>query len=264
MSWHVVRNKALYIYGAFVLLILSFQSFFSFLIINNAYAQIAVTKHNLSTSGPGPVKATQETQICVFCHTPHRAVTAPLWNRAMSRALYIVPTPGSWPTLKSRPQNPPDGDSKLCLSCHDGTIAIGSVVNLGGAVTTISMQPSPYVTPEGMLSPGAQGYIGTDLSGHHPVSFEFSETLAMDKAQQCDDGDVSFGLTFPSPPVKLRPTENRYGGGASGLGVQCTSCHDPHVDPVPSSPGNPGTQFLRIGSSEDSSDLCYSCHFLCQ
>ncbi len=230
-----------------------------------AMASIVDTRHNLSTTGPGPIKAAQETQVCVFCHTPHRAATLPLWNRAMSRALYIVPGPDAWPTLKSRPQNPPDGDSKLCLSCHDGTIAIGSVVNLGGAATTISMQPSPYISPEGMISPGAQGYIGTDLSGHHPISIEFSDALISDKAVQCNNGDVTFGLSYPEFPVRLRPTENRYeGGGGIGQGVQCTSCHDPHEDPVPSTPGNPGTQFLRIGSAGNASDLCYSCHNLCQ
>ncbi|VAX15466.1 Cytochrome c family protein, partial [hydrothermal vent metagenome] len=31
------------------------------------------TKHNLSVSGPGTVKASTETRVCVFCHTPHQA-----------------------------------------------------------------------------------------------------------------------------------------------------------------------------------------------
>jgi len=37
---------------------------------------IAKTKHNLSVTGPGAIKATTETQICVFCHTPHGAFYA--------------------------------------------------------------------------------------------------------------------------------------------------------------------------------------------
>ena len=49
-------------------------------------AQSAVTdpanKHNLSTGGPGPAKATTATEICVFCHTPHSSADAtPLWNQ---------------------------------------------------------------------------------------------------------------------------------------------------------------------------------------
>ena len=44
---------------------------------------VAETKHNLSASGPGPIKALGETEICKFCHTPHAAnPIAPLWNRA--------------------------------------------------------------------------------------------------------------------------------------------------------------------------------------
>ena len=49
------------------------------------------TKHNLSITGPGPVKSTSETQVCVFCHTPHGAESvpgAPLWNRKLSTATY--------------------------------------------------------------------------------------------------------------------------------------------------------------------------------
>ncbi|VAW45953.1 Cytochrome c family protein, partial [hydrothermal vent metagenome] len=32
---------------------------------------IVNTKHNLSASGPGTLKATTESRVCVFCHTPH-------------------------------------------------------------------------------------------------------------------------------------------------------------------------------------------------
>ena len=54
-------------------------------------SDIANTKHNLSANGPGPVRAATETQICVFCHTPHAAENvpdAPLWNRQLSGATY--------------------------------------------------------------------------------------------------------------------------------------------------------------------------------
>lgn len=45
-------------------------------------ADVAKTKHNLSISGPGGIKATTETEICVFCHVPHLASNlGALWNR---------------------------------------------------------------------------------------------------------------------------------------------------------------------------------------
>ncbi len=226
-------------------------------LLNSAYAGVESTKHNLSTSGPGPIKAATETQVCIFCHTPHGSVTTPLWNHTMSQASYRLPSRSmeEWSAMLSRPQTTPDGDSRLCLSCHDGTIAIGSVVNLGGTATTVSMQDSGtgYITPEGMLSERSSGYIGTDLSGHHPVSIEVNQSLIDDKGTQCTNNEVAFRVCFPSPPVKLKPTDNKYGTGTStGLGVQCSSCHDAHEDT--------NSKFLRE-TTEDL--LCANCHPLC-
>ena len=56
------------------------------------------TRHNLSVTGPGSVKATTETQVCVFCHTPHagtqesdpNAPPLPLWNRRLSGHTYAT------------------------------------------------------------------------------------------------------------------------------------------------------------------------------
>src|SRR3972149_5929644 len=47
------------------------------------------TKHDLSTTGPGPFKSDVETRICVFCHAPHNAVpSTPLWNKALQALNY--------------------------------------------------------------------------------------------------------------------------------------------------------------------------------
>ncbi|MCX7016040.1 MAG: hypothetical protein NTW86_26370 [Candidatus Sumerlaeota bacterium] len=87
-------------------------------------ATIINSRHNLSVSGPGPVRALSEERVCIFCHTPHGGrADAPLWNRRDSAAAYI---PYDSPTLKALPGQP-TGSSKLCLSCHDGTIAMGDL-----------------------------------------------------------------------------------------------------------------------------------------
>ncbi len=224
-------------------------------------ADVTKTRHNLSAGGPGAIRAVSETQVCSFCHTPHRAPDTPLWNQAMTKATFTVQSPSVWRTMKSTPQNTPDGDSRLCLSCHDGTVAIGSVVNLGGAVTTRSMQSlsGGLLTSDGKLTEASQAFIGTDLSGHHPVSIAVNDSLLSDKGMQCDDGDTSWRLCAPMPPVRLRPTENAYKiGPRTKLGVQCTSCHDPHDDPIPGT-----TKFLRDGTPSDTSPLCTRCHVPC-
>lgn len=222
----------------------------------DACAGIETTRHNLSVTGPGPVKAVSETQICVFCHTPHGAVTTPLWNHTLaSLATFVVPTS---PTMKSIPQNLPDGDSRLCLSCHDGTVAIGSVVNLGGSATTITMQDSGTgrLTMEGKLTSGVPtSNYGTDLSGHHPVSLEVNDALLRDKDTQCLNMEIANRVCNPASPVKLLPTGNLYGlGSHTNRGVQCSSCHDPHEDPVPGT-----TMFLRAPRNE----ICEKCHVSC-
>ena len=55
-------------------------------------AGMATTVHNLTPSGPGTIKETETSGLCVFCHTPHNAnPTRALWNRAFSGVTYTVP-----------------------------------------------------------------------------------------------------------------------------------------------------------------------------
>lgn len=178
------------------------------------------TKHNLSVSGPGPVRALSEDRVCVFCHTPHGSRdVAPLWNRLDSNASYI---PYDSPSLKSSPGQP-TGSSKLCLSCHDGTIALGDLVSED---TPIAMSGSPVM-------PAGAGLIGTDLRDDHPISFDYMEAW----------GQSGGELTAPgswNPHVKLDD---------QGM-LQCTTCHDPHHDDWGS--------FLVLDNAQ--SLLCRQCH----
>jgi len=231
----------------------------SYHVQNVPAVSILDSKHNLSSTGPGTVKALTESQICIFCHTPHKAMSdAPLWNRSLSNAAYQLFTSVTLLSPTS-PAIQPDGDSKLCLSCHDGTIAVGSVVNIGGAPSTISMQG---VAPGGELPPTSSSYVGTDLSGHHPVSIELNSALVVDKNTQCTDGLVSWKVCIPTSAsvVKLKATNNTYpfGGVPPRQGVQCTSCHDPHKDPNP-----PNSAFLRVGDRFNTDQLCTACHTDC-
>lgn len=229
-----------------------------FFFVSASYAGIAATKHNLSISGTGSIRAVSEKRICVFCHTPHNAIgkvdgiSVPLWNHTLSSASYQL---FSSPTLLS-PTSPaiqPDGNSRLCLSCHDGTIAIGSVVNTSSSQSSFAMQGTDG---SGRMPVGPANY-GTDLSGGHPISVELNNALINDKAAQCDNNLVSFKICSPpaGSPVLLQKTNNRYGGDVSGVGVQCGTCHDAHED---RDPGR--TVFLRIGEKYNSEQLCNACH----
>ncbi|WJW76619.1 cytochrome c3 family protein [Thiohalobacter sp. IOR34] len=198
-----------------------FSLLFQMLAVMPAVAGIASTKHNLSVSGPGTIKSDQESRICIFCHTPHNASSAaPLWNREQSAALYI---PYSSSTAVAQPGQP-TGASILCLSCHDGTIALGKIISqsneisMSGGVTT--------------MPPGATR-LGTDLSDDHPVSFVYSASLAAQQGELVDPGQLTGTVRLDK----------------SGQ-LQCTSCHDPHNDSF--------GKFLVMPNR--ASRLCTTCH----
>ncbi len=199
---------------------------------------IVNTKHNLSVSGPGPIKSPTETRICIFCHTPHNAQpAAPLWNRELSAVSHYEmpwsPTMQAYSSSVSAPQ--PDGASKLCLSCHDGTIALGSVLSRSEPIP-ISGGPT--------IPPTSKGYLGTDLSGGHPLSFVYDDALALANNAA---GDMTLRLpsTLNDPDVKL----DKQGK------VQCTTCHDPHDD---GNYGSGGVPHFYV--KPDWSAVCFTCH----
>ena len=195
------------------------------------------TKHNLAVSSANAVRSTSESEICVFCHTPHGGRTdAPLWNRSNGTALY---TPYTSPSVQGS-TGQPNGHSKLCLSCHDGTIALGDVRNTPNASPSGSIQMTG-VTGSGTM-PSGPTLIGTNLSTGHPVSFVFDQTL------RTDDGELVDPTTLSASAVKL------YEGVTPGVRntVQCTSCHDPHSDVLP--------KFLRKDPRGQTDNLCITCH----
>lgn len=107
--------------------ILQLAVLLAFLGTDASGGSIRDTKHNLSVSGPGVVRTTSDSRVCIFCHTPHKARRdiPYLWNRSDTTVNYI---PYQSSTLHAT-VGQPTGTSKLCLSCHDGTIAIGAVVS---------------------------------------------------------------------------------------------------------------------------------------
>ena len=186
----------------------------------SAHASITTTKHNLAVSSPGTMKATSEKRVCIFCHTPHTAsLTGALWNRSRPGATY---TPYTSSTARGG-MGQPTGSSLLCLSCHDGTIALGSVLS---SKTPIGMSTSTIPTT-------SASYLGTNLSDDHPVSFAYSSSLASTRGE----------LAQPSTLTgKVRLDK-------SGQ-MQCTSCHDPH--------DNSNGNFLVMSNSQGA--LCNTCH----
>jgi predicted CXXCH cytochrome family protein len=184
--------------------------------------------HNLSASGPGNIKAVTGTDSCIFCHTVHHATGAtPLWNHSLSIVTnYVVYSSARLDSLNLViPQ--PNGSSRLCLSCHDGTVALGSV---SSGAPQILMKNGVTTMPA-----GSAANLGTDLSADHPISFVYDTALAARDPEIKNPGL----LKMPSP-VRL-----------DGMGrLQCTACHDPH--------NNQYGNFLVMDNT--GSALCLMCH----
>ena len=186
-----------------------------------AGSSVVTSKHNLSVSGPGPIRAATETQVCVFCHVSHGE--EPLGQNRPTRMTLYAPYESS--TLHARPSSSPSGASRLCLSCHDGTIALGETV-ASGTIAMVGTDPSGRL-PEGLSK------LGTDLRRTHPVSF----------------------MPLPSPTHRTLEGSGAVKLDRAGM-MQCTACHDPHredLDPI-------RRKFLV--QPNRFSELCVTCHAL--
>jgi hypothetical protein len=163
-----------------------------------ASSKLAVigSQHDLSVSGGGPVKSAK-TDACIFCHAPHNVNPniLPLWNHALSSQSYTTYTSS---TYSSGAQTPASGTSKLCLGCHDGTVAVGLTSAQGLIATTGTMLATDNLT--------------TNLTTSHPISMT-----------PADDGSLALTL-FASPAATKDPAVKLVAGK-----VECTTCHDPHT-----------------------------------
>lgn len=169
-------------------------------------------------------------QVCVPCHgsrNPNVNVTvAPMWSHDLSKQTYTLY--GST-TLKAA-LGQPGPVSRLCLSCHDGTVAVDSYGGNTGA---------QYV--------GAAHNLGTNLSDDHPIGFVYDSALAVANGSLFDPAarTVTIGSGGQSQTGTL--TELLLYNGQ----LECTSCHDPH-------------NALTVGTAAllkmDQTTICGACH----
>ncbi|MEI6128256.1 MAG: cytochrome c3 family protein, partial [Pseudomonadota bacterium] len=181
---------------------------------------VAKTKHNLTASGPGSIKSSDDKFVCGICHIPHMGNTAsPAWSRNKRMVYKTYKSPTAKASIGQ-----PTGASRLCLTCHDGTVAISNPSSSAGALRKKSSL--------GKI-PSGKSNLGTDLSDDHPVSFVYDNALAAKR------GELAMP-TILQDKVRLDETGQ----------LQCTSCHDAHHD-----------QFGKFLMMENkASALCLTCH----
>ena len=189
-------------------------------------------------------------EICRVCHVPHdhgRAtqyyLNGLLWNHAVGALTYTM-YDSTWSTTLDGTQSAqPDGVAKLCLGCHDGTIAIDTFDKYAG--TAGNEIQNIYSGTVSAFRVPAFAVAGTmDLRGTHPLS------IAYDFA---GDGGLN-------PLSSTMGTSGTIADVLDNGKVQCSSCHDVHD----SSEAVAGTHLMRVAQSVAqggvASGLCLTCH----
>ena len=265
---------------------------------------VANTRHNMTqrqSAGGGPTGSKMDAyrndygEVCVYCHTPHGAhahINLPLWNRTIKATTYATYAQLGTSSLTQQVVQP-GASSLACLSCHDGQVAVDSIINMPGsggynpaqataqndsflnawtnprgqiAAEHMALEPrntrgclSCHSSGAGSAGLGAGDFtisaLGTDLRNDHPVGVGFPLTIDF---RQPTAGRP--GLRWFDTDGDGRPDgpEVRVYESTEGLRVECGSCHDPHG--VPSA--GPGSTFLRafLRVSNQASGLCLTCH----
>lgn len=192
-----------------------------------SFAIITGSAHDFSAAGWNSTG-----EICVTCHTPHNADTtvasSPLWNHEVTTATFTLYTSGTLDATLGQPA----GVSKLCLSCHDGTVALE---NFGTTTTGTTM----------IGSVNAAADLTTDISNDHPVSFTYDAALATSDGEIYDPTSQTSGLGGTIDADML------FGTTPGSKTLECASCHDPH--------NTPGIAKL-LRKDNAGSTLCLTCH----
>ena len=183
---------------------------------------------------------------CSSCHLPHGAVApgvsgtsygVPLWNPLNVADVTTVFTVYTSPTFDNLATGigQPDGPSKMCLGCHDGTYSHNANHTFGDAAAMT-------------------------LTGSHPISFVYDTALAGSSLLHVpgalkDPATTSSGVS----PLGTIATDLLDSQGK----LQCTSCHDIHSSNTRADTaiGTWSGKTLRFNYPADlGKAMCRTCH----
>ena len=210
------------------------------------------SKHDMNKY-TGVVETSART--CVFCHTPHNAKTsasiAPLWNRADSTfdaKSYAWQAPQNALQTAITKADALQGPTRLCLSCHDGSIALDS--HMSGTTKLVGVAKI------------------ADLSITHPVGFDY--VVAAGKRDDIVAANTTnaflpaqlFGtaaVAFDTKNLTRTGTKTIVSTLSGGTVMTCASCHEVHNTSNAVNVVNASANYF-LNAPEDGSAICLSCH----
>jgi hypothetical protein len=230
-------------------------------------AGLTGTDHDFTTSASN----TTTIGLCSYCHTPHSAIsTSLLWNHKLSANTFAwddATTTGgtAYPSIAGATYK---GPTVKCLSCHDGSIAIGDVAVYKGAPGVYNPDkvggdpvPTPAMTAKMIGSGGA-------MKGNHPVGMPYPFGQAANTYNGVTTGANVVKTEFDTAPTSSGAvaairlfndtgTLITAGAVAGKSGMECSTCHDPHNKAATDD------FFLRgkiAGATKVDGYICLQCH----
>lgn len=200
------------------------------------------SKHDMNMlSGAAP---DQYGRVCAFCHTPHHKVEAteldynPLWSHKVNVDTSFVPYESV--TFNSTIAGDAlAGPSRLCMSCHDGVIAVDQHYSANGTAL------GGKITADGFGDIAVGKF--SDLSNDHPIGFDLTGI------NTTDPGIRAKLLAPANQTLNDQPiTTLGFNNGKGQMLMTCASCHDVH------NKDNKDTAFLY--EKQLNSQFCVMCH----
>ena len=219
-----------------------------------------------------------QARVCAFCHTPHHAATTggeylPLWSRAEDTKSFNVAYNSSTinaAALQEATSDKAIGPTRLCMSCHDGTIAPDQHYGATAGAATLNGDNFSSIGNGAGVGSGAAG-----LTNDHPVGFNYPavaigpETgLRPDTAtlaQAAADSNTDAWIRNPNAPyldnsLGLKVADRLYVAANGSAYMTCATCHDVHNKKnLYTTTGTEPVNYLVL-APQAGSKLCLSCH----
>jgi cytochrome c553 len=228
--------------------------------------------HDMTTYG----YVDNQARVCAFCHTPHHAAQTggeylPLWSRAEDTKPFNVAYNSSTINASALQEATTDkaiGPTRLCMSCHDGTIAPDQHYGASAGATALTGDNFSLVGNGAGVGSGAAG-----LTNDHPVGFDYvavaigPETgIAPDLATlQAAANDPNADAWIRNPNARfldntqqLKISDRLYVAANGSAYMTCATCHDVH-NKKNVYPGVEPINYLVL-APQAGSKLCLSCH----
>ncbi len=193
---------------------------------------------------------------CVFCHTPYTVQSQGLgWNQTLSQNTFSwdeAETAGgtAYPTFQGDTYT---GPSAKCLSCHDGSVAIGDASWWSGGPPAASLHNTKIRGPAQTASNSG------NMSHNHPVAMPYPWNNMPSTYNGVTTGSAVALREWQADPETLGIRlyndagvgEIEAGPVAGRSGIECSSCHDPH--------NNSGVEHVAflLGTP---ANICAKCH----